>query len=132
MLACLAVTYSVHPQLIWAEAIYIIPSTSSSPSNNHMKHQFITWHGAVYSKPTCPAEASHPQIYVYPVHMLGYGLNGYLYGIAGINAYATDNGSSWEIKAEMRTLDGGYYADSTRVRVLAQIWCCKNLDCYDY
>ncbi|MEN6614968.1 MAG: hypothetical protein ABFD12_00280 [Syntrophorhabdus sp.] len=119
------------PQSAHGEAVYIIPPITSE-SGNILKYQTVAFHGQTYSKPTCPASSPKAHIYVFPVHMLGYGNGGYIYGIAGVSTYALDYGSYWQIGAEMRTLDGGFYADGYRVRVFAQIWCCKNMDCYDY
>lgn len=114
------------------ESVYIIPPVTSSQSGNILKYQSVAFHGQNYSKPACPASSPKAHIYVFPVHMLGYGNGGYIYGIAGVSTYALDYGSYWQIGAEIKTLDGGFYADSHRVRVFAQIWCCKNTDCYDY
>lgn len=115
-----------------AEAVYIIPTASGSTPANVLKHSKVTWHGDNISKPVCPASSPLPQIFVYPVHMLGQGASGHLYGITAVNAYAADHDTYWQVLAEIRIENGAYYADNSHVRVIAQVWCCKNADCYDY
>ncbi len=129
-LIMMALVFPALTSTIRAETVYVVPPASSSA--NQMKLNTVSWHGATISKPSCPATSPYPQIYVYPVHMLGYGTGGYLYGIAGVNAYAADYGTYWQVLAEMKTLDTNYYADDTHIRVLVQVWCCKNTDCNDY
>lgn len=110
-----------------AEAVYIV-SPPVEAGRAALMYKSVMYSNDILKKPACDAPMA-PRIFVTPVRMLGGtdGIENPLIPIAGVSAYAVDNGDgTWTVKGQVKTVGDATIEDRRGVAVIVETYCCIN------
>ncbi len=112
---------------VLAEAVYIVSPPAGS-GRAALMYKSIMYCNDIIKKPACDAPMT-PRIFVTPVRMLGGtdGIESPLVPIAGVSAYAVDNGDgTWTVKGQVKTAGDATIEDRKGVAMIVETYCCAN------